>query len=77
MAKKNVVDALSKIGPQTGGHGLKVLYTFGDQPDVLDAIVGARKRRCSFRQIALALSQDGVTISAGAVQAYLHSVGVE
>lgn len=77
MAKNNIVNTLNQIAPQTGGHGLKVLVEFGDQPEVLEAILEARARRCSYRQIAMALSQNGVSISQGAVQAFLASKGVK
>lgn len=77
MAKNSVVNTLKSINPTSGGIGLKVLVEFGDQPEVLEAILEARARRCSYRQIAMALSQDGVTISQGAVQAFLASRGVK
>lgn len=77
MPKNNIVNLLNQMAPQTGGHGLKVLVEFGDQPEVLEAIRDARLRRCSYRQIAIALSQDGRKLSAGAVQAYLASIGLQ
>lgn len=76
MAADKLVETLGGIAPQTGGVGLKVLVEFGDRPEVLDAIIAARGRRCSYRQIATALSQNGVSISAPAVQAFLASRGV-
>jgi hypothetical protein len=51
---------------------------FGDQPDVLDAIVQARvERGLSFRVIAGVLSKSGEQISEGAVQNYLRSRGFQ
>lgn len=76
MAKNNIVNTLTAIVPSSGGVGLKVLVEFAGQPEVLEAIVAARKRRCSYRQISMAVSQDGHKVSAGAVNAYLTSVGV-
>lgn len=76
MATDSIVNALRAMSPQTGGTQLKIVAEFGDKPEVLAAIVEARRRRCSFRQIAHALSCDGVTISAAAVSAYLTSVGM-
>jgi len=74
---KTVLNALNILTPATGGHGSKVDYLFGDKPDVLDAIIDARKRRCSFRQIAMALSVDGETVSSGAVQNWLAARGIK
>jgi hypothetical protein len=76
MSKNNIVNTLGAIVPASGGQGLKVLVEFADQPEVLEAIVAARKRRCSFRQISMAVSQDGHKVSPGAIQAYLTSIGV-
>lgn len=76
MPKSSLVNTLNEIAPHHGGTTLKVLSIYGDQPDVLNAIVDARKRRCSFRQIATAISTDGVVISPAAIQAFLNSRGV-
>jgi len=76
MANTNIVNALAGIRPNTGGQGMKILVEFGDNPEILEAIVEARKRRCSYRQISMALSQDGKKISQNAVQNYLTSIGM-
>ena len=74
---KAVINALNTLNPLTSGNGSKVDHLFGNQPDVLEAIVDARKRRCSFRQIAIALSNDDTKVSAGAVQNWLAARGIK
>lgn len=61
----------------TGGTQGKIVALFGDRPDVLDAIVRARRdRKLSYQQIAKVLSADGEPISAGAVQSWLSRQGI-
>ena len=74
---KTVINALNSLAPVTSGHGSKVDYLFGDKPDVIEAIIEARKRRCSFRQIAMALSTEDQTVSPGAVQNWLAAKGIK
>jgi hypothetical protein len=74
---KTVINALNTLNPGNGGIGSKVDHLFGDKPDILDAIIDARKRRCSFKQIAMALSTDEHTLSAGAVQNWLTAKGIK
>lgn len=74
---KELLQALNSLVPLGGGSGMKVMLLFGDQPDVLDAIVEARKRRCSFVQIAKAISTPDAPISDAAVKKFLMSRGVD
>jgi hypothetical protein len=72
-----LLDKLQQIGPLAGGNGPKILRLFGDQPEVLEAILEARKRRCSFAQIAKALTTPENVVSENAVKTFLTSRGVD
>lgn len=74
---KTVINALNTLNPTNGGNGSKVDYLYGDNPEIVQAILDARARRCSFRQIAMALSNETVTVSAGAVQNWLAARGIK
>jgi len=74
---KTVINALNTLTPRSGGNVTRVDQLFGDQPDVLDAIIDARKRRCSFRQISMTLSTPTETISPGAIQSWLAARGIK
>lgn len=68
---------LANAKPLRDGRTMKIVEVFGDQPDVLDAIVQARvERGLSFRVISQVLSKGEHEISEGAVQNYLRSRGV-
>jgi hypothetical protein len=77
MPNKPIVDALRNISPTTGGTTMRVLMLFADQPEVLDAIIEARQRRCSYQQIAKAISTPEATVSDGAVKKFLASRGID
>jgi hypothetical protein len=77
MPKEPVLQALNNLNPLGGGSGMRVMLLFGDQPDVLDAIVEARKRRCSFVQIAKAISTPEASVSDSAVKKFLMSRGID
>jgi hypothetical protein len=69
---------LAAAQPFRDGRQMKIMELFGNQPDVLDAIVQARvERGLSFRVIAGVLSKSGEQISEGAVQNYLRSRGFQ
>lgn len=79
MAKDSLAAALDAVAePGVGGKGLKVLVLFGDRPDVLEAIIRARRdRRLSFAQIATVLSDEGKSVSSAAVAKWLAAEGVK
>jgi len=70
LAKK-----LSEATPARSGHKLRIEELFGDRPDVLEAIIAARKRGLSSRVIADVLSAEGEKVADGAVTNWLRSQG--
>lgn len=76
-------DPLAALLNNTDTSGLagsksRVMFLYGDRPEVLDAIRRARlERKLSFSQIARVLSSEGNKISDGAVQTWLRSQGIE
>ena len=73
----DLVNNLLTATPKRDGRTMKIVEVFGDQPEVLDAIVAARTERgLSFQVIADVISKTGHTISDGAVQNFLRSRGV-
>jgi hypothetical protein len=53
------------------------VHLFGDQPEVLEGIIEARRRRCGFGQIAKALSTPEERVSESAVKTFLRSRGID
>lgn len=68
--------------PNQGGQVPKMLRLFGDRPEVLEAVVRARRERhLSWRQIAetltaAELAERGEQITEHAIQTYCRSQGV-
>lgn len=55
----------------------KLEKILADRPQVLDSIIKARKRKLSFRTIAIELNKDpNLSISEGAVQKFLEHKGI-
>jgi hypothetical protein len=77
MSKNQVSEALKGLSPMTGGAGPRILTLFGDQPEVLEGIIEARRRRCGFGQIAKALSTPEERVSESAVKTFLRSRGID
>lgn len=80
MAAKKVdplvagLDALDSNGSKSMPK-MEVLY--GDRPDVLDAVIRARRdRHLSWNAIAAYLTRNGPRISAGAVQTWCERQGL-
>jgi hypothetical protein len=72
-----LLDKLQQIGPLPAGSGPKIVRLFADQPEVLEAIIEARKRRCSFAQIAKAITTPENLVSDNAVKTFLTSRGID
>ena len=74
----DLVAELNNATPLRDGRTLKIVELFGDQPEVLDAIVKARTERgLSYRVIAEVLSKGEHEVSDGAVQNYLRARGIQ
>jgi hypothetical protein len=77
MAKNALVTALESLKPASSANRPKVVVLFGDQPEVLEAIREARRRKCSFVQIAKTLSTPDNPISETAIKSWLTSQGID
>lgn len=77
MASDKLTSELDALVPTNNYHGLKIDALWGDQPEVLDSIKAARLRRCTYVQIAKALSTEGATVSPDAVKRWLETNGIE
>lgn len=77
MPKSSVLAALESLTPNMNTSIHKVVVMFGDQPDVLEAIRQARLRKCSYSQIAKALSSPDASISEAAIRSWLASQGID
>jgi hypothetical protein len=77
MAKNALVTALESLKPASSANRPKVVVLFGDQPEVLEAIREARRRKCSFVQIAKTLSTPDNPISETAVKSWLAMQGID
>lgn len=80
VKRKSLVEALdgeTAIGRGSPGK-LRVKELFGDRPEVIEAIIRARRdRRLSYAHIADTLNQEpGISISEGAVKLFLRREGV-
>jgi hypothetical protein len=62
-------------GTQLGSHVYKIDAYYGDQPDVIDAVIRARQRGNSYAALGRILTnpEKGVIIRAGAVKSWLES----
>lgn len=76
MARSELAAQLDALNPLSTAV-MKVDAIWGDQPDVLGSIKAARLRRCSYAQIAKALTGSGVTISADSIKRWLDANGVD
>lgn len=72
-----VAEALQSLTPLLGGQIPRVIRLFQDKPEVLDAIIEARTRRCSYAQIAKAISTPEQRVSDSAVRTFLISRGFD
>ena len=70
----DLAEGLGELTRRTGGHRLKILEHFGDQPDVLDGIRQARDNGVSPCHIAEYLSDTtGTLFSENAVANWLKA----
>jgi hypothetical protein len=79
-AKTNpIIEALMAAAAEPNKSQSKVDQFFGDQPDVLEAIVVARRdKKLTFAQIAKILSKaSGQYISGGSVSGWLSKRGID
>jgi DNA-binding MurR/RpiR family transcriptional regulator len=76
MARNALVTALESLHPTSNGNMPKVIALFGNQPEVLEAIREARRRKCSYVQIAKTLSTPENPISETAIKSWLTSQGI-
>lgn len=77
MPKSAVAAALNSLVPTMNSSIHKIVMLFGDQPDVLEAIREARRRRCSYAQIAKTLSSPDAAVSESAVKSWLQAQGID
>lgn len=65
----------SAIGTTLGTHVYKIDGYYGDQPDVIDAVIRARQRGNSYAALARILTnpEKGIIIRSGAVKSWLES----
>lgn len=77
MAKNSLVTSLDSLIPTMNSSVHKIVVLFGDQPDVLEAIREARKRKCSYAQIAKTLSTPVMPVSESAVKSWLQTQGID
>jgi DNA-binding MurR/RpiR family transcriptional regulator len=76
MARNALVTALESLHPTSNGNMPKVIALFGNQPEVLEAIREARRRKCSYVQIAKTLTTPEAPISETAIKSWLTSQGI-
>jgi len=77
LMKSDLIASLESLEPRGNRNVHRIVVLFGDQPEVLDAIRQARARKCSFGQIAKALSTPSTIVSAHAVQNWLAAQGID